>query len=418
MNKNALEEYYSREDVATAMVEFSENREISGRFPDGGYGKRPSTLMYPNDVLQMVKQGMISFHCGVELWENPLQLDEKDSARVGWDFLIDLDCDTLDHGREAADILIEAIKAHGIKNIHTKFSGRSGFHIFVPWKAFHPSLMMAFPETPRAMGAYLEDFIAEELRPDVRKGIEIDSIAISSRHLIRMPYSLNEKSGLVSIPVTDLSFDLEMARPDNVKVIPFKLDARPGEAMELAEIATSWMSRKKSRTVVSSRKYEEVKGKIPAQFFPPCIQKMLLGMSDGRKRSEFILRNLMSNVGWTWEEMEAFLLEWNQKNKPPLPENYIRGHITWHKNQKRKTPPPNCDRKEYYQELGLCTPENLCEGVRNPLPYTMRKYRHFLFAKKEEEQRDQANARRKKQAENYKAKKEQAKSIGTQKHGG
>ena len=54
-----------------------------------------------------------------------------------------------------------------------------------------------------------------------------------------MPYSLNEKVGLVSIPVSDLSFDIESAKPEQVEVVPFKLDAIPGEAMELAEIATN-----------------------------------------------------------------------------------------------------------------------------------------------------------------------------------
>lgn len=411
MDKKALETYYSREDVAMAMVEFSENREISGRFADGGYGKRPSTLIFPNDIFQMVRQGMVSFHCSVELWDNPLEVGDKGVNRIGWDFLIDLDCDTLDHGREAAEILIEAMKAHGIKNVHTKFSGRSGFHIFIPWRAFHPSLVSGFPEVPRAMGAYLEDFISEELRPSVRKGIEIDSIAISPRHLIRMPYSLNEKVGLVSIPVTDLSFDIESAKPEQVKVIPFKLNAIPGEAMELAEIATSWVARKKPAVSIPSRKYEEVKGKVPVQFFPPCIQKILAGMSDGRKRSEFILRNLLSNVGWNWDEMLNFLLEWNQKNNPPLPENYIRGHLNWHKNQKSKTPPPNCDRKEYYQELGICRGGE-CEGIRNPLPYTLKKYRHYLFAKKEEERRQELDARKKKQAAKNKEARENASSKG------
>ena len=145
-------------------------------------------------------------------------------------------------------------------------------------------------------------------------------------------------------------------------------------------------------------------------------------MSDGRKRSEFLLRNLMSNVGWTWDEMLAFLLEWNQKNKPPLPENYLRGHITWHKNQKTKTPPPNCDRKEYYQELGLCKGGE-CEGIRNPLPYTLKKYRRYLFAKKEEERRQELEARKKKQATKNKEARENKetpeddnkKSTGTEK---
>jgi len=409
VDPKALEAYYSRPEVSAAMVSFAEHREVAGRFADGGYGKRPGTLIYPGDVVQMVRQGITSFHCSVELWDNPLLLNDKKSARAGWDFLIDLDCDTLDHGREAADVIIEAIKAHGVRHVFTKFSGRSGFHIFVPWKAFHPSLMMAFPDVPRAIGAYLEDFITGELPTAVRKGVEIDSIAIASRHLIRMPYSVNEKSGLVSIPVESVDFDVESAKPENVEVVPFSFDAaEPGEAMELAEIATSWMDRKKARTEPRTRRYEEVKGKIPVRFFPPCIQKILGGLSDGRKRSEFILRNLLSNSGWTWDEITEFLLEWNRRNKPPLAENYIRGHVRWHQNQKKKTPPPNCDRKEYYSELGLCTPDSLCRGVKNPLPYALKKFRRFLFAKKEEERRKALDEKKKLQLEKLKARRKEA----------
>jgi hypothetical protein len=55
---------------------------------------------------------------------------------------------------------------------------------------------------------------------DPFKILSIDSILISSRHLFRMPYSINEKSYLVSLPIDPnkiMDFKKEMANPENLK---------------------------------------------------------------------------------------------------------------------------------------------------------------------------------------------------------
>src|SRR3989344_7190915 len=49
--------------------------------------------------------------------------------------------------------------------------------------------------------------------------LAIDTILISSRHLYRMPYSLHEKSGLVSLPLDPdkvLEFEKSLAQPEKV----------------------------------------------------------------------------------------------------------------------------------------------------------------------------------------------------------
>jgi len=387
VKKEELLAYYGREDVSRAISEFAHNREVVGRFADGGYGKRPATILYPGDVVRMVKEGVVSFHCSVELWKNPMALETGKEQRLGWDFLIDLDADTLENGRIAADLIIEALKAHGVRSVFLKFSGRSGFHIFVPWKAFDPKLKDMFPDVPRAMGLYLEDFLREELQGEgvkLGENVNIDSIAIAPRHLVRMPYSLNEKVWMVSIPVKNPWFDIDEARPENVVVRTFRLDAKPGEAMELVDMALNYVKKMEApRKVVKVK----VEGKVPPRFFPPCVKKILEGVPDGRKRGEFILRTLLSNLGWGWEEIEAFLLEWNQRNKPPLKENYIKSHVKWHRKQKRNILPPNCSRGEFYMDTGFCNPDELCKTVRNPLTYTLKKYRRYLRHRKEMERK-------------------------------
>ena len=54
--------YYKREDVQKAIVEHGTDKEVAARFNDK-FGKRPDTLTYPSDVLELAKQGATSFHC-------------------------------------------------------------------------------------------------------------------------------------------------------------------------------------------------------------------------------------------------------------------------------------------------------------------------------------------------------------------
>ncbi len=381
MDAEDIVAYYRREDVSGAMADFARNREFVGRFRDGGYSRRPDTVFYPGDIVRMAASGIVSFHASVERWDNPTQLEG--ARRMGWDFLIDLDSEKLEWSRKVAGVVVELLHAHGVESVYMKFSGRAGFHILVPWESFRPELADRFPEVPRAIGAYLQDQITglrDELSKDERTRVHIDSIAISSRHLIRAPYSLNEKSWLVSIPVEDPWFSLEDAEPDAVRARPWKVSGKEGEALTLVELAVDFIRKKEPR--VEAPRREELKGKVPEEFFAPCIKKLLEGVSDGRKRGEFILRAYLSNLGWGWDEIERLLLEWNKRNKPPLREGYLKSQLRWHMRQRTKLLPPNHDRDGFYRDMGIYTPE--CAGFKNPLAYTLRRYRSYRRSTREE----------------------------------
>ena len=47
------------------------------------------------------------------------------------------------------------------------------------------------------------------------------------------------------------------------------------------------------------------------------------------------------------------------------------GQLRYHKQKKKRILPPNC--KEFYQEIGICYPDNLCEKIKNPVSYSRRK---------------------------------------------
>ena len=97
------------------------------------------------------------------------------------------------------------------------------------------------------------------------------------------------------------------------------------------------------------------------------------GIEDGRKRFLFCIVNFLNSVGWSYEDIEAYLKKWNSKNPDPLREVLILGQVRYHKANKKKILPPNCDNKSYYQDIRICHPDNLCQKIKNPVQYSKRK---------------------------------------------
>lgn len=221
--------------------------------------------------------------------------------------------------------------------------------------------------------------------------IEIDTILIASRHLYRMPYSLHEKSGLASVPIDPekvLQFEKSIAHPNLVTISPFKFLGREENKEKIKESArrlllNAWdyeVKIEEKREAVNPSTFEEVKIESPIKedFFPPCIKQILTqGMVDGRKRAVFILMNFLGKIGWQKKEIENYILQWNkEKNKSPLPENYIRGQLRYF------TPggklPPNCDNEAYYKNMSICHPDALCGRLKNPVNYTLLRWKRWL----------------------------------------
>ena len=405
--------YYSRKDVQESLFEFSKNREISPRYFEG-FGKRPDTFQYKGDVFELVKKGATSFHCSQELWGNPLEIqtgmneEQLNELRIGWDLIIDIDSKYIDYSKISAEAIINLLKFHGIKNIGIKFSGSKGFHIIVPWKAFPKEINQVktsdmFPEYPRIITNYiiektknkLIEKITEFSNPNkyvkdfqAPKEVMPDIILVSPRHLFRMPYSLHEKTALASVVLNQeeiSKFQLIDADPMKAKIKNFVPDVEEGEAKELLTQALDWA---KQNQISIGEDKEKIKGKYadfkPIELknltddnFPPCIQKILKGLTDGKKRALFVLIGLFRSIGMDKVELEKRIEEWNKKNNPPLKKGYITSQLSW---AYRKKPilPPNC--KEFYQGIGVCLPDDFCKLVKNPVNYVIRK--NFIANKK------------------------------------
>jgi hypothetical protein len=449
MHISTLLKYYKRPEVQEALVGAADKKEIAISYGGTGYGKRPDALNYPRDVLEMVRQGATSFHCSEELWKNPLHIvtgmkpEELNELRIGWDLILDIDCSELEYSKIAADLLVQALRHHGVQHVSVKFSGNHGFHIGVPFEAFPETvngklIKDQFPDGPRKIAAYLQAMIkeplgqkllqkdtlsniAEKIKKNVGEIVKngqfepfnvlsIDTILISTRHLYRMPYSMNEKSGLISViikPEEILSFDKKDASPEKVVPKMTYLDRNniiPGEAKKLIVQAFDYKTTLEGPTEIKEmldkgkKTFEPITDAVPEQYFPPCIQLISQGLKDGRKRAMFVLINFLTSCGWSYEKIDNYLTEWNKKNAEPLREVLIQGQLRYHKMMKKRALPPNCDNKAYMVDLGVCKPDGFCSKIKNPANYAIAKQR-MMAALAEKEQNDVEKQARAKERE-------------------
>ncbi len=238
--------------------------------------------------------------------------------------------------------------------------------------------------------------------------LEIDTVLLSSRHLYRMPYSFHEKSGLVSVPLDPeqvMAFTKSLARPDNLVISPFiflKREVSGESARQLLVQALDYEVKMSAgpESARNQRRYEElvIHSPITEEFFPPCMQAMLRGMEDGKKRAVFCLMNFLGKIGWSKNDIEEFLNTWNkEKNRVPLREVYIKSQLHHFKPGERL--PPNCDNEAYYKAMGIaCVPGEPCQRFKNPVNYTLSKWRKQLRMKEEQESRGRKKSRKEEKA--------------------
>ncbi|NQV91836.1 hypothetical protein HQ489_05170 [Candidatus Woesearchaeota archaeon] len=433
LTKSTLLKYYKRPDIQEEIIKHARDKEVGTRF-DTYFGKRPDVLNYPQDVFDFAKKGLTSLHASEERWQNPLNIHsdmkrkEMDAERIGWDLVLDIDCPFMEYSKICADLIIKFLEFNEVKDVSCKFSGNKGFHIGVPFEAFPERVgeiitSEQFPEFPKKIALYIRDHIEDELgkrimelegsfgkikekvglaeeeiiryvtnplggkiaKLNVDKFLEIDTVLISSRHLYRMPYSLHEKSGLASLPIDPkrvMEFEKPMANPDTLKASGFTFLGREayGESgTRLLKNALDYAAKvDEKRQIETEKQFQEVKLENPIQevFFPPCIRKALLGMEDGKKRVLFVMMNYLGKVGWSKPEVEKYLILWNAKNPEPLREGYIRGQMHHYKAGEKL--PPNCDNAAYYTDMGICQPDMLCKHIKNPVNYTMTRWKRHL----------------------------------------
>lgn len=424
MKQSKIREFYSREDIREEIFGLVNNREVVGRYNKGSFQKRPSTLFFPKEIYEAAKKGVVSFHISEEIWKDVQALDQNlskkklDKLRKGWDLLIDIDSESFKYTTICASLIMEALEFHNLKSYSIKFSGGTGWHIGIPWKAIPKKLEgrkteKMFPFIPKVVSAYLKEFIKDDLRDRILEKeedlkeiservnkpplelvikteaerefnpyavLELDTLFIASRHLYRAPFSFHEGTGLVSLPIEKEefeNFERSWAEPENVEIrSQFLGEGKENEALELVKEAYDWYVRQKNleeESKQTEKVYEIPEKAIGKKFFPPCIKNILKGLEDGRKRSVFILINFLKKMGWDYDRIEKLLNEWNEKNEEKLRQTYLQSQLRWHKDITDPYTPPNCDNEGYYKDMRVCEPDRFCEKIKNPVTYPFKK---------------------------------------------
>ncbi|MBW6451397.1 MAG: hypothetical protein K0B02_01590 [DPANN group archaeon] len=429
-------EYYMREDITNSLFAVSEHREISPIFNATYHGKRPNIIQFPGDISYFAKNGATSFHSSVELWKNPLSLSnsmkpsDMDKLRIGWDFILDMDSKYgMEYAKKTAIILVDALKNDfDVNNISIKFSGSRGFHLGMTYRMLPDSVDMVptrklYPDLPRKIASYLREFTKNRLTKEFLKldkrfeqkretdneekterekseesGLVYNPFQVvdveqnwGSRHLFRMPYSLNEKTWLASKPISQAQiqdFKMNDARMSKIKGDKGFLDkGDEGEMNLLVTVVNEWSSQieeKKDKEEAGMKKtiFENPTEAISKEYFPPCITSILNGIHDGRKRSVFILINFMRSCGWGFEAIKYELAKWNKLNPDALPNVYISTQLNYAISREKIILPPNCENNGYYKDMTVCEPDGFCRRIRNPAQYAIKKEKNITEVNK------------------------------------
>jgi len=418
-------DYYSRDFITRAISAAAAGREAVGVYAGGHYDSRPNVIQFAADVAQLAHKGVTSFHISVERWRYPMQLGKAatnsgnsspavsyDTLRTGWDFVVDIDSKLgLEESMVAARLICQLFEKYGIKQYGLKFSGRRGWHLCLPWEALPKQIdykpaEIGYPEIPRILSRFIRLRIAAPLMDELLKRrslkdmLEALDVAPSelspfffveveqdwgARHLVRAPYSLNEKTWLVSLPIKPeqlTSFSTEMAKPEVVtklkEIQPF-FETQAGCAEGFVLDALDWWAAQKKEERPIAKREIRWEQKISEDNFPPCIKLILAGLKDGKKRSLFTLINFLRFANWSWQDVEAKLFEWNAKNSLMLPRTTILGQLRWAMQQTTARNPANCSNDQFYKSIGICQPDDFCKSragevtIKNPISYPFRK---------------------------------------------
>lgn len=231
---------------------------------------------------------------------------------------IDIDSKDLEQALNEAAATSVALVGHW--SVHPDdlkifFSGKKGFHLGVPVETFgaEPS-----PHLPRALGV-LAQRIAEQT------GIKIDPAIYKTNSLLRLPNTINAKSGL---------YKIQLAHYELTSVDEIKERARKPRTEKLPEgprayndvLANLWQNTIETlaRDSKNDRELPVLQpgglSEVP-RFDKICMHRMMKGVGVG-SRNEVALRLAVHfrQKGMPLSMVESAMLEWNRYNEAPLEE--------------------------------------------------------------------------------------------------
>ena len=255
--------HYLREDVASEISKFCRGRWVAleslsrrGRRIFHRYwdGERPLTISSPVDVKKILNKFRYSvprtFYASANIYrrlERKEDLQRQDNilySTPSWD--IDGSLNEIDLIKEAAEILIERLRKHGVeRSLYLVWSGR-GIHLHLNEKAISERF---WKTDPLRISFSIVEYILREARDDLIKlcerskdperRLKLENI-MDIQRVFTAPLSLHRELNLVAVTIDPEKldeFDLSWADPHNFKYWKDWDGFSEGEADELAEKA-------------------------------------------------------------------------------------------------------------------------------------------------------------------------------------
>lgn len=246
--------------------------------------------------------------------------NQKDSNLYGpmyldLDYNIESEDDFTKLKEEVVSIVIYLEQNYGIPKSYIKFyfTGKKGFHLIIS-----PVVFGIQPDNK--LNVYYKE-IAKELNLVTKTGL-IDTKIYDNKRLLRMPNSINAKTGLYKVPITFeniLKFSFKDMKEYASSPKPnIEVNAKPCEkAINKYKGIKEQINKPKEKKFKQPIKVVDLK----EISFPECIVEILnTGACEGnRNNTTIILASAFFQKGASYQDTLDIVSEWNERlNEPSL----------------------------------------------------------------------------------------------------
>lgn len=286
--------------------------------------------------------------------------NSQDDSYLYGPFYIDIDL-KLEHEfeylkvRRDLNMVITALNVHykvPIEYMKIYFSGSKGFHLLVPPEIFGIGPDKELNEKYK--------FIAQDIKTKTLFNT-VDMQMYDRKRLLRLPNSINSKSGLYKVPV-DYDF-IRTSSFEDIKTyasMPHILNYPEPKlinsaAEKFAEAVNKGKTKQeelmKSKWDISIKNVEEL----------PCVKKIMANGTDegSRNKTGVALASSLIQSGHSIESSIEVLDKWNANNSPMLDDGEIKKFVESAYKEMAKGIKWGC---ASYRELGYCQP-NICKRM-------------------------------------------------------
>jgi hypothetical protein len=233
--------YYSRPEIQQAIFSFASDRKIA---VVRNFQPMFQRLRKPEDILPLMLRISVSYTSGRQ-WPSmhgTISRYAPDGQMTGCDLVAEIDYKrSWSKSFDIARPLVSFFRELGVCFL-VKFSGHASPHIIIPAEAI--------PEGLHGPSAYRSFFTL--VRSKVKQSSYLDRSFSRPSHFLRLPYSIHELTGKVSVPIMPKDYDNfspRMARMESVKIMEGWWPV-PSDARERNKVLVEYMSGGKAQIAV------------------------------------------------------------------------------------------------------------------------------------------------------------------------